>query len=152
MIIKLNHSNPECAKQIRRVFQVSYKIEAALLNAVNFPPLQRSLQEFLECQNKFYGYLKGNDLVAVVEIKENNSSTHIQSLVVDPGYFRHGIASAMMEFVLASFTSRLFTVETGVNNVPATSLYKKYGFREVKQWDTDHGVRKIRFELSLNSE
>ncbi len=152
MIKKLNHRDPEWAEQIRRVFQVSYTVEAALLNAVNFPPLQRSLTEFLESQNMFYGYWKGNDLAAVVEIKENNLSIHIQSLVVDPVYFRQGIASTLLAFVLESFASELFTVETGVKNAPATALYKKFGFREVKQWDTDHGVRKIRFELRSNSK
>jgi hypothetical protein len=31
-------------------------------------------------------------------------------------------------------------------NMPATKLYKKFNFIEVAQWDTDHGVRKIKFE------
>lgn len=37
-------------------------------------------------------------------------------------------------------------VETGVENEPASLLYKKMNFREVKQWDTPFGIRKIRFE------
>jgi ribosomal protein S18 acetylase RimI-like enzyme len=38
------------------------------------------------------------------------------------------------------------TVETGLDNKPAIALYESFGFKEVKQYDTDHGIRKIRFE------
>jgi hypothetical protein len=51
-----------------------------------------------------------------------------------------------MEFILKTFESNRFTVETGLMNMPATKLYKKFNFKEVAQWDTDHGVRKIKFE------
>ncbi|MEJ2584117.1 MAG: hypothetical protein P8Z38_03455 [Robiginitalea sp.] len=37
-------------------------------------------------------------------------------------------------------------METGLDNGPATALYRKFGFREILQYDTDHGVRKVRFE------
>ena len=76
----------------------------------------------------------------------NDSFTHIQSLVVSPKFFRQGVAQKLMEFVLESCDSKLFTVETGLENRPATELYRKFGFVEVKQWDTGHGVRKIKFE------
>jgi len=45
------------------------------------------------------------------------------------------------------FSSKVFTVETGLENIPASKLYTSFHFKEVKQWDTDHGVRKIRFEF-----
>lgn len=38
----------------------------------------------------------------------------------------------------------------GVNNQPATELYKKLGFKEVKQRDTDFGIRKALFERRIN--
>ena len=54
-----------------------------------------------------------------------------------------------MEFVLNTFDTNLFVVETGLANAPATKLYHKYGFTEVTQWDTDHGVRKVKFEKRI---
>jgi len=30
-------------------------------------------------------------------------------------------------------------------------LYKKFDFKEVKQWNTNHGIRKIKFERRINS-
>jgi hypothetical protein len=52
-----------------------------------------------------------------------------------------------MNYILQNFSSKTFTVETGLENIPASKLYTSFNFKEVKQWDTDHGVRKIRFEF-----
>lgn len=57
-----------------------------------------------------------------------------------------GIGRRLMRFVLESFEHGIFTVETGVDNIPAIQLYEKMGFREIKQYDTNFGIRKIRLE------
>jgi ribosomal protein S18 acetylase RimI-like enzyme len=72
-------------------------------------------------------------------------------LVVHPGFFRQGIARKLMEFIFNTFDSKLFVVETGPENGPAIELYKKFDFKEVKQWNTDHGIRKIKFERRINN-
>ena len=146
MIKKLKHTNTKVATEIRSVFQVSYAVEAELLKAVDFPPLKRPLESFINSDTQFFGYLKEEELVGVVEINHTADFTHIQSLVVAPKFFRQGIAKQLMKFVFDTFDSNLFIVETGVDNGPATTLYLKSGFKEVKQWDTDHGIRKVKFE------
>jgi len=140
----------EVSKKIRSVFQVSYAIEAKLLNAIDFPPLKRPLENFVNSDMEFFGYINSEDLQAVVEIDHNDQHTLIRSLVVDPRFFRMGIASRLLEFVLNTFDSSFFLVETGLENDPAIQLYKKFGFVEVERWDTDHGVRKVRFEKLLS--
>ena len=151
MIERLENNNLEISKKIHSVFQVSYKVEAKLLNATNFPPLKRSLENYVKSNTEFFGYLKNNELAGVIEVEHNGSSTHISSLVVDPNFFRQGIARKLMEFVFNTFDSNLFVVETGIENGPATELYKNFDFKEVKQWNTDHGIRKIRFERRINN-
>lgn len=146
MIQKLNHKNQQLAVEIRDVFQASYAIEAEILEAIDFPPLKRTLSEYSNSETDFYGYYTNHILSAVVELKINNDSIHIQSLVVDPKFFRRAIASQLIQFVFENFNTPLLTVETGLNNTPAVLLYKKHGFIEVEQFDTSHGIRKIRFE------
>jgi len=152
MIEKLKNSDLEIAKKIRVVFQASYKIEAKLLSAVNFPPLKRPLEKYLESNTDFYGYSKNKELVAVVEINSTKSDILIRSLVVHPNFFKQGIASALLKFVFDTFKSDLFVVETGLANGPATKLYTKFGFIEVQQWDTDHGIRKVKFEKRIKTK
>ena len=151
MIERLKNNDLEISKKIRSVFQLSYKVEANILNATDFPPLKRSLENYLNSNTVFFGYLKNQELAGVIEIEHNNNFTCINSLVVVPGFFMQGIARKLMEYVINTFDSKLFVVETGLKNGPATELYKKFDFKEVKQWNTDHGIRKIKFELRINS-
>lgn len=146
MINRLKNKDIDVANKIRAVYQESYAIEAKLLNATDFPPLKRSLESYINTNNAFFGYLKNQEVIGIIEIDQDNNITHIQSLVVLPKFFRQGIAKKLIEFIFISFDSKLFTVATGVENKPATELYKKIGFKEVKQWNTDHGIRKIHFE------
>lgn len=131
---------------MQKVFLASYAIEAELLKATDFPPLKRPLADYINSKNDFFGFMKGDEITGVVEIKHHEDYTHIQSLVVHPDHFRQGIAKQLMEFVLSEFGKKLLMVETGVDNGPAIRLYEKFDFEEVHQWDTYHGVRKIRLE------
>lgn len=149
MIKKLQNNQIEIAEKIRTVFLASYKVEAELLKATDFPPLKRPLEKYINTNTIFFGYFLDGNLAGVVEIIADKDFTHIRSLVVSPSYFRKGIGSSLVEFTLNNFDTNLFIVETGVDNAPASELYKKFGFIEVNQWDTDHGVRKIKFELRI---
>ena len=148
MIKKLDHTNLAIATKMRVVFQESYAVEAKLLNAVNFPPLQRPLENYTKSKTTFFGYHIKDEIVGIIEVSPKEKTTHINSLVVSPHFFRQGIGRQLMKYVLKNFSSKIFTVETGLKNIPASTLYKNFGFKEVRQWDTDHGVRKIRFKLS----
>ena len=148
MIQKLDHTNLAIATKMRVVFQESYAVEAKLLNAVNFPPLQRPLEGYTKSKTTFFGYHIKEIIVGIIEVSTIEKATHNNSLVVSPHYFRQGIGRQLMKYVLQDFSSKVFTVETGLKNIPASKLYTSFHFKEVKQWDTDHGVRKIRFKLS----
>lgn len=146
MIKKLDNKKHDVAKSIRQVFQVSYAVEAQLLKAKEFPPLKRPLEDFITSESIFYGYFEGQVLAAVVEVKKDQRIVHIQSLVVDPTYFRRGIASQMLQFLIDEFSCPKWTVETGAANAPAIALYERHGFRIVKQWMTEIGIEKVAFE------
>jgi len=148
MIKKLDHTNLAIATKMRVVFQESYAVEAALLNATNFPPLQRPLESYIKSTTTFFGYHIKDEIVGIVEVSPKEKTTHINSLVVSPHFFRQGIGRELMNYILQKFPSKVVTVETGLENIPASKLYTSFHFKEVKQWDTDHGVRKIRFKLS----
>jgi ribosomal protein S18 acetylase RimI-like enzyme len=147
MIKILDHEKLEIAKKIYQVFQVSYAVEAELLGADDFPPLQRTVSNFMESKTSFFGYWEKDSLASVIEVEPLPKSFHINSLVVDPLYFRRGIASKLVEHILDLFVGNKITVETGLANEPAKQLYKRFGFKEAGQYDTDIGIRKIKFIL-----
>jgi len=147
MIKLLHHQESSVAKQIYQTFQVSYAVEARLLGSNNFPPLKRTVKDILECNTSFYGYLKRDVLMAVMEIQFNKTHIHIQSLTVDPLYFRQGIGNSLVNFAIDAFPSETITVETGLGNIPAIRLYEDFGFIKQKIWMTEVGIEKIAFKL-----
>ena len=143
MITKLEHSSEKIAEQIFTVFQNSYKIEAQLIGALDFPPLSRSTKDIQNSTTQFYGFIENNCLAGVIEIVIENKRLEIDSLTVNTHYFRKGIAHKLIDYVLTIMAVSEAMVETAVANLPAINLYKKHGFVEFKRWTPSHGIEKL---------
>ena len=143
MIEKLEHSSTEIAHQIFNVFQHSYKVEAELIGTLEFPPLSRSAKNIESSNTQFYGFSENKGLTGVIEIILVGKRLEINSLTVDPRYFRKGIANKLINYVIAKFNFTTAIVETAVVNTPAINLYKKHGFVEFKRWTPSHGIEKL---------
>ena len=129
MIKKLDHTNQAIATKMRIVFQESYAIEAKLLNAINFPPLQRPLQSYIESTTTFFGYHIKDKIVGIIEVSPKEKTTHINSLVVSPHFFRQGIGRQLMQHILQNFSSKVFTVETGLRKYTCIKIVYKLSFQ-----------------------
>ncbi|WP_444916348.1 GNAT family N-acetyltransferase [Microbulbifer sp. JMSA003] len=147
MIIKLDNFSEDMAGQIFTIFQRSYKIEAQLIGAADFPPLSRSAQDIEKSKSQFYGFIDNKCLAATIEIAIEDRRLEINSLTVDPDYFRKGIAGKLLSYILDEFEFIEAIVETAAVNEPAINLYKKYGFVEFKQWIPPHGTKKVALSL-----
>ncbi|MEW6999235.1 GNAT family N-acetyltransferase [Colwelliaceae bacterium BS250] len=143
MITKLDNSNEAVAEQIFTVFQNSYKIEAQLIGTANFPPLLRSAKNIENSKTQFYGFTENKCLAAIIELVIEDKNLEINSLTVDPNYFRKGIANKLISYVLDLNDFSTAIVETAVVNIPAINLYKKHGFVEFKRWTPSHGIEKL---------
>lgn len=149
MITILDNKDPEVAKQIYNIFQNSYKIEAQLIGILDFPPLSRCAEDIEKSKTRFYGFNENKCLAAVIEISLEDKCLGIDSLTVDPNYFRKGIANKLISFVLEVNDFSEAIVETAVVNIPAIKLYKKHGFVEFKRWTPSHGIEKLAMSVGL---
>ena len=59
----LPNSEPEIARRIYSVFQLSYAVEAKILGAKDFPPLKRPLESYVNSHTQFYGYFENAALI-----------------------------------------------------------------------------------------
>ncbi|MBE0357497.1 hypothetical protein PPHE_b0821 [Pseudoalteromonas phenolica O-BC30] len=151
MIQQLNNSVSKVSQQIYQVFQSSYKIEADLVGVESFPPLSRTVENIQASTTQFYGFIVEGELAGVIEISLNEESAdniakttlEIDSLTVSPLYFKQGIASRLIEFVLQNKPFEYAIVETAALNQPAVRLYEKHGFRVFKQFTPPHGIKKV---------
>jgi ribosomal protein S18 acetylase RimI-like enzyme len=152
MITKLDNSNEQVASNIFTIFQSSYKIEAQLIGTLNFPPLLRSAKNIENSKTQFYGFSENKCLAAVIEIVIEGKHLKIDSLTVDPSYFRKGIANKLINYVLALMNFSEAIVETAVVNIPAINLYNKHGFVEFKRWTPAHGIEKVAMSIAFDNE
>ena len=146
MIKKINNANILISYKIHNLFQLSYKKEADILKVKKIPPLNRSVDDILNSENYFFAYFLKDDFLGIIEL-DDSKNVHIQSLVVNPDFFRKGIASQLIDFVLIRYNKRTFTVETALGNYPAVKLYKSYGFRELDTYHAEFNIIKIRLIL-----
>lgn len=151
MITKLENSNDTIANKIHAVFQRSYKVEAQLINVIDFPPLSRSTKNIANSKTEFYGFIDNNSLAAIIEIEIVEKQLDIHSLTVDPKYFRKGIADKLINYVLNKFDINIAIVETAVVNKPAINLYEKHGFLEYRRWTPSHGIEKLAMSVKFAS-
>ena len=147
MITTLDNSDVNVASQIFAVFQRAYKVEAQLIGTLNFPPLSRTVDHIKASTTQFYGFSENKCLAAVIEIAIDNEHLAIDSLTVDPDYFRKGIANKLIHHVLGNIGFSVATVETAVVNTPSIALYKKHGFVEFKRWTPAHGIEKLAMSI-----
>ena len=147
MIKKLDNSNVEVANKIFTIFQNSYKIEAQLIGVLDFPPLLRSAKDIENSKTLFYGFSEDECLAGIIEVVIEDKYLEINSLTVDPNYFRKSIANKLIIYVLDAFDYKEAVVETAVANKPAIKLYQKHGFVEFKRWTPSHGIEKLAMSI-----
>jgi ribosomal protein S18 acetylase RimI-like enzyme len=145
MIYKLENNDNSTARQIYTLFQNAYKVEAALIGVpdVQFPPLQRTVEHINHAPTSFFGYFEGTSLAGLIEVTYENTHLEIDSLIVNPDFFRRGIAGKLIDYVLSEYDFHSAQVETAQQNLPAINLYQKHGFCEFKKWVPAHGIPKV---------
>lgn len=149
MIELLDHRSKDMAMKIHSVFQRSYKVEAQLIGATEFPPLQRSVAHIQAAGSKFLGQWGKSGLNAVIEYSLAAGHLGIDSLVVHPRYFRRGLGSEILRSLLDRVDWQTADVETAAMNHPAIALYEKFGFAESKRWATKEGIEKVQLSVRI---
>lgn len=126
----LDHRNREIAEGILAVQLAAYRQEAMLIRVERFPPLDRNVFDILESNERFLGARVDGVVVGVLSLEAANGEIPacISSMTVTPDYQRRGVARALMSELLRAFNTELLTVSTGMQNKPALSLYRQFGF------------------------
>ena len=123
----------------------AYNKEAELVGLADIPPLLQSPQSVRASGEVYYGFFTEEGLAGAVSLKREQPSLlaappgparlHICRMMVQPGMFRRGIASALLRRVLELAAAEgLDTVVLAVSvNEPAMALYGRFGFETIRQ-------------------
>lgn len=76
--------------------------------------------------------VQGNETLGYVVCARYDEAFHVMDIAVDPDHRRAGVASALLDGVIArAGTDANYTLEVRVSNAGAIALYERYGFRGV---------------------
>lgn len=113
----------------------AYQVEAALLDTTDFPPLCETLETIHAEAPIGFVHLIDDTIAGAITVDDMT----ITRLVVEPAYFRQGIARSLLQHLFEHHYAKY--VMTGARNLPALALYAQFGFTEVRrEW---HGAIKL---------
>ncbi len=127
----------------------AYVTEAALVGAEDFPPLGRTVEDFMASDNQFFAYHRDGLVCGVIELEllsgGDSDGTLIASLGVSPDAFRRGIGRALAEHALQLAQGKL-CVSTAELNEPAIRLYQSVGFAVRRRYTAADGTPLVELE------
>ncbi|WP_306807290.1 GNAT family N-acetyltransferase [Mesobacillus jeotgali] len=115
------------AAEILDLQRKSYRIEADLIGTDEIPPLKETFEQLQNCGETFLGYYLDGRLAGAVSFKIDREVMDIHRMMVDPDFFRRGIARKLIAYLEHQNFSEMI-VSTGAANTPAIKLYEKLGF------------------------
>jgi GNAT superfamily N-acetyltransferase len=147
VIRPLDLGDPATVRALVALQRSAYAVEARLLGTEAIPALNESEADLAASGEIFLGAEREGRLAGAVSYKRDGATVDIHRLVVDPGAFRQGIASALLD---ALPDAERYVVSTGAANAPARALYERRGFRPVRERTVGDGVRIVEFALRRN--
>jgi ribosomal protein S18 acetylase RimI-like enzyme len=136
------HSDVEVARRVLEIQRAAYAVESGLVGYDTVPPLHESLAELQAQPLIFLGASCDRALAGVLGYRRDGATVDIDRLVVDPPFFRRGLATKLMrELLVRERDASRFSVSTGAGNHPAVNLYERFGFRVVGDGEPLPGVR-----------
>ncbi|SNT30402.1 Acetyltransferase (GNAT) domain-containing protein [Streptosporangium subroseum] len=115
-------------RNLLAVQHAAYAVEAKIIEDDRIPPLHETLEELCAERLTWLGAFDDDRLVGAVAWSETALMVDIDRLVVDPGAHRRGIGGALVREVMARAGERRIVVSTGRANMPARTLYERFGF------------------------
>jgi ribosomal protein S18 acetylase RimI-like enzyme len=141
---ELDLSDDVVATAVHRIGLRAYAVEAALIGFEGIPALSETLDEMQARPLRWLGALGPGGLpVAFLAWQHTEDGVDIDRLCVDPAWFRRGLATLLLDRVLAR--ADVVTVATAAANVPAIALYECRGFEHDGTVEPEPGLLITRF-------
>jgi ribosomal protein S18 acetylase RimI-like enzyme len=146
-IAELDLGDEETLERLVALQRESYAVEARLIGAAGLPPMRETPEQLRACRETFLGARRGGRLLGAVSFRRAGGTVDIHRLVVDPGAFRGGVATALLDALEAREAGAThWTVGTGAANAPARALYERRGFEATEERIVPGGIRWVRLD------
>jgi ribosomal protein S18 acetylase RimI-like enzyme len=141
MIKNINTTVFANALGVLKIQAPSYRVEGTLMGFYGIPAMKETVESILNSNDTYEGFYENNQLAGFIAFNINGDTVEITKLVVNPPHFRKGIATQLIQHLFEmNSNAKLYKVSTGTKNIPAITLYNKYGFQQVGQKEVASSV------------
>jgi GNAT superfamily N-acetyltransferase len=128
------------AASLLRLQQDAYRTQADLIASDRLASLQADDQTLPAWRGRYLVGWRGTQLMGAVAWRTGRDSAEVDRVMVEPSSFRNGIATALLEAVLAELAGTGIDTWTGRDNVPGLALYRRFGFEPVADEQLPTGI------------
>jgi GNAT superfamily N-acetyltransferase len=148
-VAELDLGDDATLERLLALQRASYAVEAELIGVEVLPPMRETPADLRGCGETFLGAGDEGALLGAVSFRRAGGTVDIHRLVVDPGAFRRGVATALLDALEARERDAThWTVGTGAANAPARTLYERRGFTATEERVVPGGIRWVRLDRS----
>lgn len=141
MLVPLDLKNDHILTRVMEIQKKAYLVEAEYIKNMNLPPLHETSEQVRSSDEIWVGHMIREQLAGLISYKiYDGHICDIHRLAVDPQFFRNGIATALLSYVLSLPQIDQWEVSTAKSNKPAIHLYRKYGFQIVRESGAKEGI------------
>ncbi|MFB9903601.1 GNAT family N-acetyltransferase [Allokutzneria oryzae] len=135
------------AETVHRIGLRAYRVEAELIGFDGIPALHETVAQMRAEPLRWLGAVSedGEPVAFLAWRRTTEGEIDIDRLCVDPGWFRKGIAGALVDEVLRESGPAI--VSTGAANTPAVTLYERKGFVRTGTLSPAPGLELATFRL-----
>lgn len=137
------------AAQVWEIQMAAYRYEAAFIDYPALPPLRQSVADLQASAEQFIGYVVETSIWGALSYEIADKSLDITRLIVNPAYFRRGIARQLLAYVEQIPAIERLTVSTAQKNSPAVTLYERYGYAVYQEQRLPDGLVLLYLEKIL---
>ena len=139
------------AAPIHALQQAAYSVEAQQIGCLDFPPLRETLEALQRSTDCFLVYAENGTIIGCLSYERAEDCTTITRLVVSPGHFRRGIASALLRALESRLpVGSVVCAWTAERNEPAIRAYEKHGYRTASREISPEGIALRRLHKQLD--
>lgn len=121
-------SDPFFASALLDMQHRAFEIEAEFVGTREIPPLQEDLEALTAFRGSWVTAWERSELMGAAAWNVVDDVVEIDRVMVHPRAHRRGVASGLMERVIARNPGRELIVTTGRDNPPGIAMYTKHGF------------------------
>lgn len=154
--MKIEAATEQDLEQILQLQKRAFHGQALIYNDFSLPPLTQTIddlkKEFRE--KSIYKLKQDGKIIASIRCNIKDNILYIEKLIVDPDFQNRGIGTKIMTDIEKRYSSYVnrYSLFTGDKSARNIHLYKKLGYKEIRQEPTNRDFKLIYMEKNSDAK